>query len=138
MLSLNPLCLLYIYILAFLWLTLVCLLTLPLQPCLFFFFFFLLQSSATRPILLDEPESEVQLFPFIFLYIPFAMCLQPCPFSFLLVMVSFVPHSSSSLSSSRISPSRSPYTIPQPRSFLPPRAHPWKVSLRELMLCLGP
>ena len=74
-------------------------------------FFFLLQSKhkedafATHLILLDEPEFEVQLFPFIFLYIPFAMCLQPCPFSFLLVTVSFVPHSSSLLSSSKMSPS---------------------------------
>ena len=79
MLSLNPLCLLYICILAFLRLKLVCLLTLLLQPCLLFSL--LLQSkhkkdaSATCPILLDEPEFEVQLFPSIFLFITFAIYL---------------------------------------------------------------
>ena len=79
MLSLNPLCLLHICILAFLRLTLVCLLTLLLQP--FLLFYFLLQSkykedaSATRPILLNEPEFEVQFLPSIFLYIPFATYL---------------------------------------------------------------
>ena len=114
-----------------------------LQSCLLFYF--LSQSKykedvpATHPILLDEPEFEVHIFPsllflFFFAHVPRTTCLWLSH----LVTGSFGLHLFSSSPFFRMSLSLSLYIIPPPRSFLPPWVHPLKAFLIGLMLCLGP